>query len=149
MADGAAPRTDHVEMAQDPAAFAHWPPGLHDELLAHVDNGCVGTTLLSETDRVRVWHLEIPVGGRFHFHRHVMPYFWTALTAGKARSYFADGRIADTEYFKGETRHFHYGAGESMAHSLENIGDTPLAFTTVEFLDGENPALEVPASVRL
>jgi oxalate decarboxylase/phosphoglucose isomerase-like protein (cupin superfamily) len=36
-----------------------------------------------------------------------------------------------------------------MLHSLENIGDTPLMFTTVEFLDGTNAALPLPDSVRL
>jgi hypothetical protein len=28
-----------------------------------------------------------------------------------------------------------------MMHDLENIGDTELAFTTVEFLDSANPPL--------
>lgn len=36
-----------------------------------------------------------------------------------------------------------------MLHSLENIGEGELRFTTVEFLDGLNPALPVPESVRL
>jgi oxalate decarboxylase/phosphoglucose isomerase-like protein (cupin superfamily) len=36
-----------------------------------------------------------------------------------------------------------------MLHSVENIGDTDLVFTTVEFLDGTNPALDVPDSARL
>jgi beta-alanine degradation protein BauB len=30
-----------------------------------------------------------------------------------------------------------------MMHDLENIGDTVLAFTTVEFLDSPNPPLAV------
>jgi len=36
-----------------------------------------------------------------------------------------------------------------MLHSVENIGDTMLSFTTVEFLDGTNPPLAVPPEVRL
>jgi hypothetical protein len=30
-----------------------------------------------------------------------------------------------------------------------NTGDTDIAFTTVEFLDGTNPALDIPEEVRL
>lgn len=139
----------HIETNADPAAFKHWPEGVYEEMLRSHDNGCVGTTLVSETDRVRVWHLHIPVGARCGFHRHVNPYFWSALNAGKARGYFSSGEIRDTEHYVGETKHFHYGPGDYMLHSVENIGDTDLAFTTVEFLDGTNPPLEIPPEVRL
>ncbi len=139
----------HIETNPDPAAFAHWPEGVYEEMLQSHDNGCVGSTLVSETDRVRVWHLHIPPGGRCRFHRHVNPYFWSALNAGKARGYFSSGEIRDTEHYVGETKHFYYGPGDYMLHSVENIGDTHLAFTTVEFLDGTNPPLEIPSEVRL
>jgi len=36
-----------------------------------------------------------------------------------------------------------------MMHSLENIGDTDLAFATVEFMDGTNPPLEIPTEFRI
>jgi hypothetical protein len=105
--------------------------------------------LVSETDRVRVWHLHIPVGTRCGFHRHVNPYFWSALNAGKARGYFSSGGIRDTTHYVGETKHFYYGPGDYMLHSVENIGNTDLAFATVEFLDGTNPPLAVPPEVKL
>lgn len=139
----------HIETNPDPAAFAHWPAGVYEEMLASHDNGCVGSVLVSETDRVRVWHLHIPVGKRCGFHRHVNPYFWSALTAGKARGYFSSGLIRDTTHYVGETKHFYYGPGDYMLHSVENIGDTDLSFATVEFLDGTNPALALPDGVRL
>lgn len=41
-----------------------------------------------------------------------------------------------------------FAAGEYMIHDLENIGDTVLAYTTVEFLDSANPALPVPDAAR-
>ena len=112
-------------------------------------NGVVGSTLVSETDRVRVWHLRLPPGKRCPFHRHVNPYFWSAHYAGRARGYFSSGQIKDVEHYPGETKHFYYGAGEYMLHSVENIGDTELLFTTVEFLDGPNRPLAVPDSIRL
>lgn len=42
-----------------------------------------------------------------------------------------------------DTKHFTYKKDERMTHSLENIGTTDLIFTTVEFLDSENPPLEL------
>jgi beta-alanine degradation protein BauB len=140
---------DHIETATDPSAFAGWPEGLHDEMLANRDSGMVGSVLVSETDRVRVWHLTIPAGCRCAFHRHVNPYFWSCHTNGLSRNYHSDGRIVVAEHFAGQTRHFHYGPGDYMLHSVENIGDTDLVFTTVEFLDGTNPALDIPDSARL
>jgi hypothetical protein len=71
------------------------------------------------------------------------------LVPGKARGYFSSGEIRDVEHYKGETRHFNYGEGDEMLHSVENIGDTELIFTTVEFIDGPNAPLPVPDSVRL
>ena len=37
----------HIETNTDPAAFAHWPPGLYEEMIAGHDNGCVGSLLVS------------------------------------------------------------------------------------------------------
>lgn len=141
--------SDHVGLETDPAAFADWPEDIYRELIGSMDNGVVGTTLVSETENLRVWHLVLEAGSRCAFHRHVNPYFWTALTAGKARTYFADGRIVDMAYHKGQTQHYFYDEGEYMLHSLENIGDTALEFTTVEFIDGPNDPLDVPDTVRL
>lgn len=140
---------DHVTVATDDAAFADWPDGLREEMLANFDNGCVGSVLVSETDRVRVWHLHIAPGDRCPFHRHVNPYFWTCTNAGTARNYFSDGRTKEAPHYVGQTRHFTYGAGDQMLHSVENIGDTTLSFTTVEFLDGANEPLAIPPEVRL
>jgi hypothetical protein len=129
--------------------LAQWPEALRRELDENQFSGVVGTVLVSETPRVRVWHLRVPVGGRCPFHRHVNDYFWTAHTAGRARTYFHDGRIVEDRHYVGETKHFHFGAGEYFAHSVENIGDTDLLFTTVEFLNGANEPLSVPDDVRL
>ena len=69
----------------------------------------------------------------------MLDYFWTALTAGAARSHYHDGRIAEVSYAAGDTQHHRYGPGEFMIHDLENIGETELVFATVEFLDSANP----------
>lgn len=125
----------------DAFAAPHWTPALVAELQAAGSNGRVGTRIVSETDRVRVWLIEIPPGERLPFHTHVQDYFWTATSAGSARSRYADGRVADVSYAVGDTKHFTFAKGESMTHDLENIGDTVLCFTTVEFFGSANPPL--------
>ncbi len=130
-------------MGKRPPQFSGWTDERYRELLANQQNGRVGTILVSETDKVRVWHLSIAPGERLPFHRHVLDYFWTTLTAGRARSHYGDGRILEAVYVPGDTRHFSFGAGDSMIHDLENIGDQPLVFVTVEMKGGANPPLGI------
>lgn len=126
-----------------------WTEALKAELREDAFNGCVGSVLVSETEKFRVWHLRLPPGKRCRFHRHVLDYFWTAHNAGRARGYYADGRIVDVKHHVGETKHFHFGDGEYFVHSVENIGTEDLLFTTVESLDSSNRPLPVPENVRL
>ncbi|MFO1123780.1 MAG: hypothetical protein U1F47_15850 [Hyphomicrobiales bacterium] len=107
--------------------------------------GMVGQRLLSETTDVRVWRIELAPGERVAFHTHVLNYFWTATSAGRSRSSYDDGRVAETAYDVGTTRHYAFGPGERMIHDLENIGDTVLSFTTVELKRGSaNAPLPLP-----
>ena len=99
-------------------------------------HGMVGQHLLSETEELRVWRIELKPGERVGYHTHVLNYFWTATSAGKYRSHYADGRVAETAYEVGTTKHYRLGQGENMVHDLENIGDTVLSFTTVELKRG-------------
>lgn len=133
--------------ADDPRR--HWPQQMRDEFERNQFSGAVGSLLVSETQRVRVWHLALPPGGWLTFHRHVLDYFWTTPTAGVARGYYEDGRIVDVHHFPGETRHFRHGPGEHFVHAIENVGDTELTFVTVEFLQGDNPPIAIPESARL
>jgi beta-alanine degradation protein BauB len=129
-------------------ASAALPPDLAGEFAAARGNGCVGTRLLSEDARCRVWTIVLEPGARIGFHTHVLDYFWTAVTAGRARSQYGDGRVAEVDYRAGDIQHLSFGPGESMTHDLANIGDTALIFTTVEFLDSANPPLALPADMR-
>ncbi|WP_426612850.1 hypothetical protein [Bradyrhizobium sp. McL0616] len=120
-----------------------WPDSIQKEFDTNQFNGRVGTRLLSETERVRVWEIRLAPGERIGFHRHVLDYFWTSVTPGRARSYAEDGTIVEATYSAGETRHFVYGKGEYKIHDLKNVGDADLWFTTVEFLDSANVPLEI------
>jgi hypothetical protein len=132
-----------------PRSFERWPPGLREEMERNALSPVVGSVLVSETDALRVWHLKIPAGTRCGFHRHVLDYFWTCHTHGRARGYYEDGSITETSHFPGDTMHMKYGPGEYMLHSVENIGDSDLLYTTVEFLQSATKPLAVPDDVRL
>jgi len=111
-------------------------------------NPCVGLELLSENERSRVWMIRLAPGERCGFHRHVLDYFWTCISGGRARQYVHDGSIIECSYKPGETRHETYGPGEFKVHDLANLGDTELVFITVEFKDSANKPLPLPAHVR-
>jgi quercetin dioxygenase-like cupin family protein len=112
-------------------------------------NPCVGSTLLSENDKVRVWMISLAPGERIGFHRHVLDYFWTAVSGGRGRQHLMDGSTVEYTYAAGETRHETYGAGEYKVHDLENLGDKQMVFMTIEFLNSANKPLPVPDSVRM
>lgn len=120
-----------------------WTADALEELEKNQWNGRVGQQLVSETELVRVWMIHLEPGERLPFHRHVLDYFWTALLPGHARSRYGDGSVRLYEYERGETLHLGYPGGSSMVHDLTNVGDTPIAFVTVEFLDGPNRPLPV------
>lgn len=124
------------------------PAPLRREFEANQLNPCVGQVLVSEDARARVWFIRLAPGERLPFHRHVLDYFWTALSHGRARSHLNGQPAAERAYAPGETAHQKFGAGEFMVHDLENVGDGDLAFLTVEHLESANPPLPLPDGVR-
>lgn len=129
---------------------ADWPAQIRAEFEREASNPnpCVGTELVSETDKVRVWTIRLAPGERVGFHRHVLNYFWTAVTPCRGRQHVHDGTTMEYDYQAGETRHEVYGDGEYKVHDLENIGDDDMVFMTVEFLDSANAPMALPESVR-
>lgn len=123
------------------------PDALAREFDAQAFNPCVGHTLVSADDRTRVWYIRLAPGDRIGFHRHVLDYFWTALTDGRAVSRRDGGAPAEKAYVAGETRHMRFAAGEYMVHDLENVGDRDLIFITVEHLASANAPLPLPPGV--
>ena len=134
-----------------PADRSAWPADIKAEFEheSRNPNPCVGSELLSETDKVRVWIIRLAPGERVGFHRHVLDYFWTSVNGGRARQHLMDGSIVELDYFPGETRHETYGKGEVKVHDLENLGDREMIFNTIEFLDSANTPLPVPDCVGL
>ena len=98
--------------------FEGWPDWLRTEFAEHAYDGHVGSRLLSQNDRVRVWEIRLAPGERWHAHRHVLDYFWTAVTTGNSRQHTHDGTVREVAYQPGETRHFHFEAGEYLLHDI-------------------------------
>src|SRR3984885_4357333 len=125
-----------LDKSTDRSEKSAWPPTIAAEFERERqnNNGCVGTTLLSENDKVRVWIIRLAPGERIGFHRHVLDYFWTAVSGGRGRQHIHDGTTVEYTYVPGETRHETYGPGEFKVHDLENLGDKEMVFMTIEFL---------------
>ena len=140
-----------VDKTSDRADKSAWPPVIAAEFERERknNNGCVGTVLLSESERARVWMIRLAPGERVGFHRHVLNYFWTCVTGGRGRQHVHDGTTVEYTYQPGETRHETYALGQFKVHDLENIGDKEMVFMTVEFLDSANKPLAIPDRVRV
>lgn len=123
--------------------FEGWTENIRKDFENNAFNGRVGSRLLSESSRVRVWEIRLQPGERVGAHRHVLDYFWTAVNAGASRQHTSDGTTREVSYTPGETRHYTFRAGEFLLHDLENIGQTELVFATVEFIDGNNTPLPI------
>jgi len=139
-----------LEKSTDRADKSAWPAAIAAEFEREErnHNPCVGSTLLSEDERVRVWIIRLAPGERIGFHRHVLDYFWTSVSGGRGRQHLMDGSTVEYTYKPGETRHETYGLGEYKVHDLENLGDREMVFMTIEFLNSANKPLPVPAHVR-
>jgi hypothetical protein len=103
------------------------------ELAAAEANRQVGTKVLLENERVRIWDLDLAPGERVPFHCHATPYFFVCVDAGRAISRFPDGNAMTMDYDEGFTW-FDDVANGPEVHDLENVGTTRLRFTTVELL---------------
>lgn len=128
-----------------------WPNEIAAEFEREAKNNnfCVGTTLVSDNERVRVWMIRLQPGERIGFHRHTLDYFWTSVTGGHGRQHVHDGTTVEYTYHPGETRHETYGAGQYKVHDLENLGDKEMIFMTIEFLDSANKPPVILNSARL
>ena len=138
------------EKAAESTDRSAWPAAIEAEFERERNNPnpCVGSVLISENERVRVWMIRLQPGERIGFHRHVLDYFWTAVSGGHGRQHVHDGTTVEYTYAPGETRHETYGPGEFKVHDLENIGDKDMVFMTIEFLQSANKPMPLPDRVR-
>lgn len=120
-----------------------WTDEIRTELERNEFNGNVGTKLLLENDRLRVWEIPLGLGERLSPHRHVLDYFWTAVTSGRFLQRSYDGTSWGNDYDAGLTFYADVEEGEFAWHDLENHGPGDMIFTTVEFKNGANEPLGI------
>ena len=139
-----------LDKAAEKKEKSQWPAEIAAEFdrEAKAPNPCVGSMLLSENERTRVRMIRLAPGERIGFHRHVLDYFWTAVSGGRGRLFVFVGFSVVFLFQIGETRHETYGPGEFKVHDLENLGAREMVFMTVEFKDSANKPMQLPAGVK-
>jgi hypothetical protein len=105
-----------------------------DELRVAPSNLAVGTSVLLENGRLKIWEVRLAPGERGPFHAHTRNYFWTCVDGSTGLQRYADGTYMVRRYAVGETQYSEHSTDEPLIHDLENIGDTELRFITVELL---------------
>jgi beta-alanine degradation protein BauB len=117
-----------------PSEFAFDTADYEDELAAADGNAAVGSRLLFENERIRVWSIDLAPGERLPFHRHRTSYFYRCHGGGRTRVRFPDGRGVEYDSEADEVQFHAIAAEDVVVHDLENAGAEPLRFTTVELL---------------
>ncbi|MGH2406471.1 MAG: hypothetical protein ACRDF7_00140 [Candidatus Limnocylindrales bacterium] len=99
------------------------------------DPNAVGTRLLFENERVRVWALEVPPGGSWGPHEHGSAYVTVVAEGSEIASVMADGHVEVA--FDAQVDHvdWHEQPSERRVHTLENRGDRRYKNFIVELLD--------------
>ena len=96
--DPNSPRTSPLAGTVIAENFAGWSAEIRQEFADNAHNHQVGSVLLSETDQVKVWSIRLAPGERVPAHRHVLNYFWTALTDGISLQHTDDGTTRRVVY---------------------------------------------------
>src|SRR5262245_52442406 len=91
----------------------------------------VGTKLLFENDRVRVWDLQLAPGLQTQFHRHSTDFLYVVIGDGAIRTLCPDGAADAPRDMKDGDVRFREVPDESV-HAARNVGDTPWRNIVVE-----------------
>ena len=93
----------------------------------------VGTKLLFENDRVRVWDLCLVPGQSTGLHRHSDDYFYVVIGGGTLQAANAEGEHGEAHKMEdGEVRFRAIEGGEAAIHEAINAGDAPWRNIVVE-----------------
>ena len=96
----------------------------------------VGTRLLFENERVRVWDLTLAPGETLPLHRHELDYLYVVIGGGNLQTGFADGTADEPRKMAdGEVRFRELsspGGDQRATHSATNVGGTPWGNIVVE-----------------
>ncbi|HXZ99368.1 MAG TPA: hypothetical protein VEK76_03385 [Candidatus Binatia bacterium] len=94
----------------------------------------LGTRVILENDRIRVWEHRIPAGQTGHLHLHRRPYLSVVITGGRGQTVGPDGAKLDSfQLHPGDA--LWYGADHlPETHAFRNDGDHDVMLVTTELL---------------
>ena len=90
----------------------------------------VGTELVHQDERVRIWTLDLAPGEETTIHQHPCDYVYVVLTAGQTQTIDVDGTVHPGDDKVGDA--VYHTAGP--AHLLRNVGQTHYSNVIVELL---------------
>jgi quercetin dioxygenase-like cupin family protein len=94
-------------------------------------SSAVGTRLLFENDRVRVWDLQLAPGESTGLHRHTTDFLYVVIGDGKLQTAFPDGSREPPRHMNDGDVRFRTVGNESV-HEAINVGNTPWRNIVVE-----------------
>lgn len=114
---------------------------------ARTPSGNVGTEIVFENDKVRVWNFELAVGEETELHKHEHEYMWYAITGTYLQTFDADGNDVGTlevpagavyslkleNGFLEVISEIAKGARVPATHSAKNVGINPYREVLVEY----------------
>jgi quercetin dioxygenase-like cupin family protein len=101
---------------------------------AKVVSSEVGTRLLFENDRVRVWDLRLEPGESTGQHRHEADYLYIVIGDGELQTVYANGTSDPPRQMKDGDVRFRE-VSEKSSHEAVNTGKTPWRNIVVELKD--------------
>jgi oxalate decarboxylase/phosphoglucose isomerase-like protein (cupin superfamily) len=110
------------------------PANFEDEIGAASTNFRIATAVLLETGEVRIWDFLLPPAYRHPFHCHRTNYCWVCTMPGRGLQRLTDGTMTLRQFSVGEVDFSYASPDAPLIHDLENVGDAPLRFSTIELL---------------
>ena len=107
----------------------------------------VGSRVVFEDDRVRVWELEVGPGETFPLHHHALDYITVSLDEAELEAHEADGSVRRNHRLPGDVLLTRVGGGQN--HELRNVGTTAYRNRIVEFKAPPAETGGKPSSVEL
>jgi quercetin dioxygenase-like cupin family protein len=94
----------------------------------------LGTRLILENDRVRIWEHRVPPGESGPTHLHRRPYFSVVVRGSSGETLDLDGSVLE-HFTLSPGSVFWYGAEDlPETHALRNRGEDEILIVTTEFL---------------
>jgi beta-alanine degradation protein BauB len=106
----------------------------------------IGSKLLFENDRVRVWDLHLAPGESTGLHAHHCDYFYVVIGDGELEARNPDGSVMHRGTMQDAEVHFRAIDGEPAVHEAFNVGRKPWRNIIVELKD--KPAGPSPARIE-